>query len=68
MANGWTNATVSLLSYAIHLVFIEKLTPPPLVGGGRGEGVGGMLGGSLYNLDDRISAAHGRQNYAVKAL
>ena len=66
MANGWTNATVSLLSYAIYLVFIEKLTPPPLVGGGGGRGLGG--GGALYNLNDRIRAAHGRQNNAVKAF
>lgn len=43
----------------------SKPNSPPLAGGGRGEGV---LGGALYNLDDRISAAHGRQNYAVKAL
>ena len=66
MANGWTNATVSLLSYAIHLVFIEKLTPPPLVGGGGGRGLG--RGGSPYDFDDRISAAHGRQNDLVKAF
>ncbi len=65
VANGWINATVSLLNCALHLAFIEKPAPPPLVGGGRGEGV---LGGALYNLDDRIRAAHGRQNYAVKAL
>ncbi len=44
---------------------IQNPIPPPLVGGGRGEGV---LGGSLYNLDDRIRVAHGRQNYAVKSL
>ncbi len=65
MAHRWTNATLSFLSCAPHLVFIEHLTPPPLVGGGRREGV---LGGSLYNLDDRIRVAHGRQNYAVKSL
>ena len=41
---------------------VQNPIPPPLVGGGLGGG------GALYNLNDRIRAAHGRQNNAVKAF